>query len=46
MLLDAERFQTWLIGAIDAQKLLKTQVDQNLLAVKELSRKNFSALLV
>ena len=45
MLRDAERFQAWLIAAIDAQKLLKTQVDQNLVAVQELSRKNFSALL-
>jgi polysaccharide pyruvyl transferase WcaK-like protein len=46
VLLDAERFQAWLIGAIDAQKLLKTQVDRNLVAVKALSRENFSALLV
>jgi colanic acid/amylovoran biosynthesis protein len=44
MLLDADQFEVWLINAIDAQQALKLKVDQRLVAVKELSRKNFSAL--
>jgi colanic acid/amylovoran biosynthesis protein len=43
--LDAEQFEAWLLDAIDAQEILQSKVDQNLVAVKELSKKNFSTLL-
>jgi len=46
VLMEEARFEAWLLHAIDAQATLKDKVGRHLVSVKELSRRNFSALLV
>lgn len=45
VLIEEARFEAWLLRAIDAQAALKDKVGRHLVSVKELSRRNFSALL-